>query len=76
MPSYRSLTIKMISENTKLLTPIQIMAILQISRPTLYRLMGRRLIPFCKIGGNIRFCLSDINEYIKENSIKSLSNNL
>lgn len=77
IPPYRSLTIKMASDNATtqiyLLTPKQVLGILQISRPTLYRLMGRRLVPFCKVGGSVRFRPIDIEQYIEQNSIKSIA---
>lgn len=80
IPSYRSLTINMTSDNTTnrthLLTPKQMLDMLQISRPTLYRLMGQRQIPFCKVGGSVRFRLIDIEAYLEKNSIKSLVHKL
>ena len=76
MSPYRSLTIKMVNENSDnkiyLLTPQQVIGMLQISRATLYRLMGMRKFPFCKIGGAIRFRVADIEEYIEKSFINYL----
>ncbi len=46
--------------------------LLKISKTSVYRLISRRLIPFYKIGHNIRFEKSDVLKFIQQNCINSI----
>jgi excisionase family DNA binding protein len=39
-------------------------ALLLVSRDTIYRLVGRGELPFLKIGGQLRFRMDDVEEYV------------
>ena len=56
----------------KLITPSELLEYLGISRPTLYRLISGRKIPFCKIGGVLRFRKDDIEKYVNDSVIEPL----
>lgn len=56
----------------KLITPDELMEYLGLSKPTLYRLVSERIIPFCKIGGSLRFRKIDIEKYIEKSSVEPL----
>lgn len=51
----------------------QLAVLLGISRASVYRLMGRRLIPFYKLGHNIRFKKADVLDYLEKNCIRSIT---
>lgn len=55
------------------LTTEQLAELLSLSKTSIYRLIGRRLIPFYKIGHNIRFKKSDVLEYLNKNCVKSIT---
>jgi excisionase family DNA binding protein len=50
----------------KMLNPDQVAEMLNISKTTLYRLAGKRQIPFHKIGGVLRFSEKDVSEYLEK----------
>lgn len=52
-----------------LLTIEELSKQLIISKSTLYRWVHHKTIPFVKIGGKLRFLESDIENYIKQNSV-------
>jgi len=52
----------------KLITPEDLMKLLNISKSSVYRLVDKRSIPFYKIGGNLRFSIDDIEGYL--NTVK------
>lgn len=52
-----------------LLTIDELSKQLMISKSTLYRWVHHKAIPFVKIGGKLRFLQSDIENYIKQNSV-------
>lgn len=52
-----------------MLTPKQVMEELQISRPTLYRLIESGKLTGYKVGAQWRFRREDIESYLKEGSI-------
>ncbi len=56
----------MIQEQEKLITIKDVMELLSISRPTVYRLMDKGDIPSYKIGNQLRFKQSEIEAYIEE----------
>jgi len=61
---------------TELLTPDELAKFLSISRATVYRLVEKRLIPFYKIRGSLRFEKSDILDYLKKSRVESVENNI
>lgn len=46
--------------------------ILKTSESTLYRWVHKKVIPFVKLGGKLRFSQDAIQEYIKKNSVSNL----
>lgn len=48
----------------KLITPDGLADILNISKSSVYRLIEGRKLPFYKIGGSLRFKISDIEKYL------------
>lgn len=54
--------------NKVFLKPEELATFLNVSRPTVYRLIERRLIPFYKIGGSLRFKMQDILDYVEKNN--------
>lgn len=55
------------------LSPIEAASFFNISRPTIYRLIEKRQIPFYKIGGNIRLKKKDIINYLENFHFESLT---
>lgn len=55
------------------LSPIEVANFFNISRPTVYRLIEKRQIPFYKIGGNIRFKKKDIINYLEKFHFESMT---
>ena len=55
------------------LTPDDMATLFSISRKTVYRLVDRRLVPFYKIGGVLRFRKEDIEEYLNTTRIDPVS---
>jgi len=49
----------------KLITFEEAVEVLQISKPTLYRLTSQKKIPHVKIGGRVRFLESQLAEWIE-----------
>lgn len=60
-------------KNTKLLSPNDLAKILNISIPTVYRLIESRTISFYKIGGSLRFSEKDVVKYLEENRIEEIN---
>lgn len=61
-------------ENTiEFLSTDELAVLLKVSKTSIYRLMGRRLIPFYKIGHNVRFKKSDVLEFLNKNCINSVT---
>ena len=56
----------------KLLTVSETARLLTVSVPTVRRLQQRRIIPFVKIGGSVRFDKSDLVSYIERNRIEPI----
>ena len=54
------------------LKPEELAAFLSISKPTVYRLIERRQIPFYKVGGSLRFKKDDIFAYSENNRIEPI----
>jgi excisionase family DNA binding protein len=53
-----------VSNTNNLITPDELASILRMSKPSVYRLIEKRKIPFYKISGSLRFKISDIEKYI------------
>ena len=62
------------SSNTipKLLTPDELAEFLQISKTSVYRMIEKRLIPFFKVKGSLRFDKQDVLEYLQKNRIEPI----
>lgn len=55
-----------------LITPDELADFLRLSKASIYRLIDGRKIPFCKIGGSLRFRKSDIDGYIEKSLVEPL----
>jgi putative molybdopterin biosynthesis protein len=51
-----------------LLTIKELSEILKINENSIYQMVHKREIPFIKLGGRLRFQLSEIEKYVKQNS--------
>lgn len=47
-----------------LITPDELAKLFKISKSSVYRLVDSRVLPFYKVGGNLRFSVIDIDEYL------------
>jgi excisionase family DNA binding protein len=54
------------------LSPQELAVFLNISVKTVYRLIEKRLIPFYKIGGSLRFRKEDVEEYLTKSLINPI----
>lgn len=61
-----------ISTTNNLITPEEAASLLRMSKPSVYRLIGKRKIPFYKISGSLRFKTSEIEKYINDARIDSI----
>ena len=59
--------------NLKLYTTDELAKIFNISKPTVYRIIESRKIPFYKVKGSIRFSRDDVLKYLEENRIESVN---
>jgi excisionase family DNA binding protein len=50
-------------------TPDEMADFLAISKATVYRLVGKRQLPFIKIGGVLRFKKADIEKYLESGRV-------
>jgi excisionase family DNA binding protein len=60
------------SNADNLITPQDLSKILGKSLASVYRLTGERKIPFYKIGGSIRFSLTDVKKYLTAGRVESI----
>ena len=60
------------NSTTELLTVREVATLLNISEPGVRRLMDKRLVPFFKIGGCIRFEKSDVLSYLQDNRVEAI----
>lgn len=58
------------SISDKLIQPNELIKYLCISKPTLYRLVSERKIPYCKVGGSLRFRKADIDNYLEKSLVE------
>ena len=56
----------------ELLTPDEVARMLKISKAGVYRLIEKRLVPFSKVMGSIRFDRKDIMSYLKNNRVETV----
>jgi excisionase family DNA binding protein len=56
----------------ELLTVADVAEILNVSVSSVRRLQQRRMIPFFKIGGGVRFARSDIRSYLAKRRIETI----
>jgi excisionase family DNA binding protein len=56
----------------KLMTIDDLMEILNVSKPTIYRYIYKRQIGYIRVGNNIRFRKKDILEYIENNCVEPI----
>lgn len=61
------------NSNLKLYTTDELAKIFNISKPTVYRIIESRKIPFYKVKGSIRFTRDDVLKYLEENRIESVN---
>ena len=54
---------------TQLLTIDEAINLLQISKPTMYRLTSQKRIPFVKVGGSVRFSEARLTEWLEKLTI-------
>ena len=53
-------------------TPEELAVFLAISKATVYRLVGKRQLPFHKIGGVLRFKRDDIEKYLESGRVEPI----
>jgi excisionase family DNA binding protein len=53
-----------LATNKAFLTPDDLVNMFSIAKSTVYKLIAKRVLPFYKIGGSIRFFKTDIEEYL------------
>lgn len=58
---------------SRFFSPTSLAAFLGISKVTVYRMVEKRLLPFHKIGGSLRFGEADILRYLEKCRINSIS---
>jgi len=59
-------------DSIQFLTPDELAQFLKISKPTIYRLVDNRKIPFYRINGSLRFDKKDILDYLQKNRIETI----
>lgn len=55
------------------LSAYEVASFFNISRPTIYKLIEKRCIPFYKIGGNIRIKKKDIINYLEKSHFEAIT---
>lgn len=56
----------------KMLTPEEMCSLLQITKPSLYKLVHLRKIPFQKVGKRLRFPEAKINAWINDKTVDAV----
>jgi len=59
--------------NKPFISPKDLCIILNVSLPTIYRLIDARKIPAFKIGNSIRFLKEDVVSYLEQNRIDQIT---
>ncbi|MDB9822856.1 helix-turn-helix domain-containing protein [Deltaproteobacteria bacterium] len=57
----------------KLLTPEQVCEKLQITKPSLYKLVHLKKIPHAKVGKRLRFAEEKIEKWIDEKTVEAVN---
>lgn len=60
------------NKDLKLYSIKELSKIFNISKPTIYRIIESRKIPFYKVKGSIRFTENDVLKYLKDNRVESV----
>ncbi|MDD2287746.1 MAG: helix-turn-helix domain-containing protein [Bacteroidales bacterium] len=55
-----------------LITPNELSKLFSISKSSVYRLVDNRSLPFYKIGGNLRFSLNDVDNYLSDVKVEPI----
>lgn len=53
------------------LTINQVAKMLNVSKGTVYRYVNKRLIPYMKVAGNVRFKEEDVRQWVESNRVKT-----
>ena len=56
-----------------LLTIDEVAAVLRVSKTSVYRLVERRELPFCRVGRSLRFTHDDIETYLQARRVESIA---
>lgn len=56
-----------------LMTINDVCTMLSVSESTIRRLAENRAIPFLKVGGSVRFRLTDVNEYLDKQTVRTIN---
>jgi excisionase family DNA binding protein len=62
----------MLTSTEKTVKPEELAAYFSISKRTVYRLVEKRQIPFCKIRGRIRFKPEDVKTFLGSTRIEAI----
>ncbi len=53
-------------------TPDELAAVFAVSKATVYRLVGKRQLPFRRIGGQLRFSKDEIERFLETGRIEPI----
>lgn len=56
----------------QLLTPDEAAGMLRLSKASLYRLVEKRILPFYKVSGSLRFGVKDMESYLSSHRVESV----
>ena len=65
MPKRNALNLSAEFDRTRLLTPAEAAEFLSISIRSVKRLVARDELPCVRVGGSMRFCFSDLLQYVR-----------
>jgi excisionase family DNA binding protein len=60
------------SDSVELLTIAEAAKLLRVSVSSVQRLQQRRLLPFIKVGGRVRFAMSDLSSFVADNRVEAI----
>lgn len=60
------------STTDNLITPRELSDLFKISKASVYRLIGKRVLPSHKVGGSLRFSKRDVEEYLNRVRIEPI----
>ena len=58
--------------DTDLLTLQEVADFFRVSKTTIYRMVQSRIVPFYKIGGNLRFKKGEMLEYLESQRVRPI----